>query len=157
MPCNRPGSYFTNPGSSGGWAPGAALGAKLAAPERDIIAVTGAGFYMFGTPAPALWAAALLDAPVMIVVYTNRSYTTGTSRIVGTYGADSYAAKAGFEGGYFDPPIDFAKEAEAAGAYGENVSDPSEVAPALARGLEQVRGGTPAVISVWMNRLEGED
>ncbi len=157
MPCNRPGSYFTNPGSSGGWAPGAALGAKLAAPERDIIAVTGDGFYMFGTPAPAIWAAAHHDAPFMIVVYTNRSYTTGTSRIVGTYGADSYAAKAGFEGGYFDPPIDFAKEAEAAGAYGENVSDPSEVAPALARGLEQVRGGTPAVISVWMKRLEGED
>ena len=157
MPCNLPGSYFTNPGSSGGWAPGAALGAKLAAPERDVIAVTGDGFYMFGTPAPAIWAAAHHDAPFMVVVYTNRSYTTGTSRIAGTYGADSYAAKAGFEGGYFDPPIDFAKEAEAAGAYGENVRDPAEVAPALARGLEQVRGGTPAVISVWMKRLEGED
>jgi len=157
MPCNQPGSYFTNPGSSGGWAPGAALGAKLAAPDRDVIAVTGDGFYMFGTPAPAIWAAAHHDAPFMIVVYTNRSYTTGTSRVLGTYGADSHAAKGGFEGGYFDPPIDFAKEAEAAGAYGENVSDPSEVAPALARGLEQVRGGKPAVISVWMKRLEGDD
>ena len=28
---SRPGSYFHNPGSAGGWAPGAALGAKLAA------------------------------------------------------------------------------------------------------------------------------
>ena len=112
---------------------------------------------MFGTPAPAIWAAAHHGAPYMIVVYTNRSYTTGTPAITRTFGADSYAAKAGFEGGYFDPPIDFAKEAEAAGAYGENVRDPSEVAPALARGLEQVRGGTPAVISVWMKRLEGED
>ena len=50
-----------------------------------------------------------------------------------------------------------AKEAEAAGAYGENVRDPSEVAPALARGLEKIRGGTPAVISVWLKRLEGDD
>ncbi len=157
MPCNRPGSYFANPGSSGGWAPGAALGAKLAAPDRDVIAITGDGFYMFGTPAPAIWAASHHDAPFMCVVYTNRSYTTGTSRVVGTYGADSHAAKGGFEGGYFDPPIDFAKEAEAAGAYGENVRDPAEVAPALARGLEQVRGGTPAVISVWLKRLEGDD
>ena len=33
----------------------------------------------------------------------------------------------------------------------------AEVAPALARGLEQVRGGTPAVISVWLKRLEGDD
>ena len=157
LPCNRPGSYFTNPGSSGGWAPGAALGAKLAAPERDVIALTGDGFYMFGTPAPAIWAAAHHDAPFMIVVHTNRSYTTGTSRVLGTYGAGSHAAKAGYEGGYFDPPIDFAKEAEAAGAYGENVTDPAEVAPALARGLEQVRGGKPAVVSVWMKRLEGDD
>jgi acetolactate synthase I/II/III large subunit len=157
MPNERPGSYFSNPGSSGGWSPGAALGAKLAAPDKDVIAVTGDGFYMFGTPAPALWAAAHHDAPFMVVVYTNRSYTTGTTRIAGTYGSDGYAGKAGFEGGYFDPPIDFAKEAEAAGAYGETVTDPAELASALRRGLEQTRAGKPAVISVWLKRLEGDD
>ena len=157
LACERPGSYFGNPGSSGGWAPGAALGAKLAAPDRDVVAITGDGFYMFGTPAPAIWAGAHYGAPFMIVVATNRSYTTGTSAVAKAYGGDSYAAKSGFEGGYFDPPIDFAKEAEAAGAYGENVRDPAEVAPALKRGLEQVRSGTPAVISVWMRRLEGDD
>ena len=48
-------------------------------------------------------------------------YTTGTERIAASYGADGYAAQAGFEGGWFDPPIDFAKEAEAAGAHGETV------------------------------------
>ncbi|MGE0747087.1 MAG: thiamine pyrophosphate-requiring protein [Rhodospirillales bacterium] len=155
--CSRPGSYFANPGSSGGWGPGAALGAKLAAPDRDIIVTSGDGFYMFGTPAPALWSAAHHGAPFMVVVYTNRSYTTGTTRVKGAYGEGSYAAKAGFEGGYFDPPIDFAKEAEAAGAYGETVRDPAEVAPALKRGLAQIRNGKPAVISIWMKRLEGED
>ena len=157
MPNDRPGSYFSNPGSSGGWSPGAALGAKLAAPDKDVIAVTGDGFYMFGTPAPALWAAAHHDAPYMIVVYTNRSYSTGTSRIVHSYGDDGFAKKAGFPGGYFDPPIDFAKEAEAAGAYGETVTDPAQVGPALRRGLEQTRAGKPAVISVWLKRLEGDD
>jgi acetolactate synthase-1/2/3 large subunit len=157
LTCAAPGSYFGNPGSSGGWAPGAALGAKLAAPERDVIALTGDGFYMFGTPAPALWAGAHHDAPFMIVVYTNRSYTTGTTRIVGSYGADSYAAKEGFPGGWFDPPIDFAKEAEAAGAYGETVRDPAEMGPALRRGRDATRNGKPAVISVWLKRLEGAD
>lgn len=157
MPCNRPGSYFANPGSSGGWGPGAALGAKLAAPERDVIVATGDGFYMFGTPAPALWAAARHGAPFLVVVYTNRSYTTGTARVASTYGPESYAARAGFEGGYFDPPIDFAKEAEAAGAHGENVRDPAALGPALARGLAEVRAGRPAVVSVWLKRLEGAD
>jgi acetolactate synthase-1/2/3 large subunit len=154
--CTRPGSYFSNPGSSGGWSPGAAFGAKLGAPERDVVAVTGDGFYMFGTPAAALWAAAHHGAPFLTIVYTNRSYSTGTLRLAGLF-RDSYAAKAGFPGGYFDPPIDFAKEAEAAGAYGENVRDPAEVGPALKRGLEHVRNGKPAVISVWLPRLLAED
>jgi acetolactate synthase-1/2/3 large subunit len=153
----RPGSYFANPGSSGGWSPGAALGAKLAAPERDVVALTGDGFYQFGTPAPALWAAARQGAPFLVVVYTNRSYSTGTTRLALTYGKDSYAARSQFEGGYFDPPIDFALEAQAAGAYGETVRDPAEVMPALERGLRQTRDGKPAVISVWLQRLEAAD
>jgi len=156
LPCAQPGSYFGNPGSSGGWTPGAALGAKLAAPERDVIALTGDGFYMFGTPIHALWSAVHYGAPFMVVVYQNRSYSTGTLRIVEAY-PDGYARKGGFDGGYFDPPIDFAKEAEAAGAYGENVTDPAEVGPALRRGLARIRAGTPAVISVWLPRLLQED
>ena len=92
-----------------------------------MIAVSGDGFYMFGTPAPALWSAAHHGAPFLQIVYTNRSYTTGTERIVNNYGADSYAARDGFRGGWFDPPIDFAKEAEAAGAHGETVRDPAEL------------------------------
>lgn len=148
----RPGSYFFNPGSSGGWAPGAALGAKLAEPQRDVIAVTGDGFYMFGTPIHALWSAAHYGAPFLTVVYQNRSYSTGTLRLAHSY-PDGYGARAGFEGGYFDPPIDLAKEAQAAGAYGENVRDPAEVRPALLRGLKSIRDGVPAVISVWLPRL----
>jgi len=154
---SRPGSYFRGAGSSGGWAPGAAFGAKLAAPERDVIAVTGDGFYMFGTPGPALWAGQHHNAPFMVVVNTNRSYTTGTLAITRTFGRDSYAAKQGFEGGYFDPPIDFAKEAEASGGYGENVRDPAEVPAALKRGLDAIRNGQCAVISIWQKRLEGDD
>ena len=152
-----PGSYIKNTGSSGGWAAGAAFGAKLAAPDKDIVAVSGDGFYMFGTPAPALWAARQHQAPFMIVVFTNRSYTTGTASVKRTFGAESYAAQSGFEGGYFDPPIDFAKEAEATGAYGETVHDPGQLEAAYRRGLAEIRAGRPAVISVWMKRLEGED
>jgi acetolactate synthase-1/2/3 large subunit len=66
---------------------------------------------------------------------------------------EGYAAKAGYQGGYFDPPIDFAAEARSAGAYGENVTDPDEIGPALQRGMKSVRDGTSAVISVWLPRL----
>jgi acetolactate synthase I/II/III large subunit len=156
LPCSLPGSYFHNPGSSGGWSPGAAFGAKLAAPEKDVIAVCGDGFYMFGTPIHALWSAVHYKAPFMAIVYQNRSYSTGTLRLASAF-PGGHAARTGFDGGYFDPPIDFAKEAQAAGAYGENVTDPSEVEPALRRGLAQIRAGVPAVISVWLPRLLQKD
>jgi acetolactate synthase I/II/III large subunit len=151
---SRPGSYITNPGTSGGWAPGAALGAKCAAPDRDVVAVSGDGFYMFGTPAPALWTAAHYKLPFMMIVYQNRSYTTATTRLNTAY-PDAYAKRQDFdyEGGYFDPPIDFAREAEAAGAYGENVKEPADIRAALKRGREQIRRGIPAVISVWLPRI----
>ena len=84
---SQPGAYFHNPASSGGWAQGAAFGAKLAAPDKDVIAVSGDGFYMFGTPIHALWAARHYKAPFMAVVYQNRSYSTGTLRINSVYGA----------------------------------------------------------------------
>jgi acetolactate synthase-1/2/3 large subunit len=44
------------------------------------------------------------------------------------------------------------KEAEAAGAYGENVRDPAELDGALQRALAQVRSGKPAVVAVWLPR-----
>jgi acetolactate synthase I/II/III large subunit len=155
MPSRRPGSYFRNPGSSGGWSPGAAFGAKLAAPERDVIAVAGDGYYMFGTANQALWAANHYAAPYLHVIYQNRSWSTGTLRVQSTY-PDSAAAKDGYDGGYFDPPIDFAAEAAATGAYGENVRRPEDVAPALRRGLEHTRNGRPAVISVRLAKFLSE-
>ena len=147
----RPGSYFYTPGTAGGWASGAAFGAKLAAPDADVIAVSGDGFYLFATANAALWSAVHYKAPFLTVVYQNRSYGTGTLRTAQFY-PGGHAEKAGFEGGYFDPPIDFAKEAEACGGYGENVREPAALEGALRRGLAEVRNGRPAVVSVWMAR-----
>ena len=154
--CDRPGSYFYNPASSGGWAPGAAFGAKLAAGDTDVVAITGDGFYMFASAIHSLWSSKQYRAPYLTIVYQNRSYSTGTIRVSRSY-PDGFAAKAGYHGGYFDPPIDFAKEAEAAGAYGENVTDPAQVGPAIQRGLECIRNGRSAVISVWLRRYLQND
>jgi acetolactate synthase-1/2/3 large subunit len=152
VPCDVPGSYIHNPASSGGWSIGAAFGAKLAAPNKDIIACTGDGFYQYSTASAALWAAVHFKAPFMAVVYQNRSYSTGTFSVGDIY-PGSYARKAGYEGGYFDPPVDFAKEAEAAGAHGENVLTSAEVGPAMRRAKAAIRAGKPAIVSVWLPKL----
>jgi acetolactate synthase I/II/III large subunit len=153
---SQAGTYFASGGSSGGWGSGAALGAKLAAPDRDVVLSTGDGYFMFGTPMPALWTAAHYKAAFLTLVFVNRSYTTGTNGLVRTYPEGVAVRNDNFEGGVFDPPPDFAKLAEAGNSYGETVREPEEVAPALQRGLDQVRKGTPALIAAYLPTLVEE-
>ena len=143
----QPGTYFKSGGSTGGWGSGAAFGAKMAKPNSDVILTSGDGYFMFGTPLAGLWAAGHHGAPFLTVVFVNGSYSTGTRGLKGTYPEGSAVRAENYDGGLFDPPPDFAKLAEAANGYGETVYDAEEVGPALRRGLEQVRNGTPALIA----------
>ena len=144
---SQPGTYFKSGGSTGGWGSGAAFGAKMAKPNSDVILTSGDGYFMFGTPLAGLWAAGHHGAPFLTVVFVNGSYSTGTRGLKGTYPEGSAVRAENYDGGLFDPPPDFAKLAEAANGYGETVYDADEVGPALRRGLEQVRNGTPALIA----------
>ncbi|HET7264259.1 MAG TPA: thiamine pyrophosphate-requiring protein [bacterium] len=143
----HPGSWFNHGGSAGGWASGAAVGVKLADPSRDVVLVSGDGFYMYGSAPAALWTAAHAGAPYLAVVMVNGRYTTGHARLRDYY-PDSYAAAAGYPGGVFEPVPDFAAEARAGGAHGEAVADPGDVGPALRRGLAATRDGRAAVVTV---------
>ena len=144
---NKVGTYFRSGSSAGGWGSGAAFGMKIDRPNQDVVLVSGDGYYTFGTPMPALWAASHHKAAFLVVVFVNGTYSTGTSGLVSSY-PEGFAAAAGFEGGRFDPPPNFEKLAEVANGYGERVSELSKLAPALKRGLEHVRNNTPAVIAV---------
>jgi acetolactate synthase-1/2/3 large subunit len=151
LQCSEPGSYIANPASSGGYTPGAALGVKLARPDKHVIAVTGDGFYMFSTANAALLAGKSYGAPFTIVIYQNGAYSTGTLQVSTMY-PESYAKKVAYDGGTFGA-IDFAKEAEACGAYGETVTNPAEITPALHRARRANELGLPAVISVVVEPL----
>jgi acetolactate synthase-1/2/3 large subunit len=144
----QPGTYFRSGSSAGGWGSGASFGAKLACPDQDVIHATGDGYFMFGTPLPALWAAGHHKAAYMAVVFVNGSYSTGTSGLRNAYPEGYGIATTHYEGGTFEPTPNFAKLAEAANGYGEQVTELSQLAPALQRGLEHTRNDTPAVIAV---------
>jgi acetolactate synthase-1/2/3 large subunit len=144
----QPGTYFRSGSSSGGWGSGASFGVKLARPDQDVIHATGDGYFMFGTPLPALWAAGHHKAAYLAVVFVNGSYSTGTSGLRSAY-PEGYGISAGnYEGGTFEPPPNFAKLAEAVNGYGEQVTELSQLALALKRGLEHTRNHIPAVIAV---------
>jgi acetolactate synthase-1/2/3 large subunit len=145
-----PGTQFNAGGSSLGWAGPAAVGAKVAAPDRQIVCCSGDGSWMFGNPQVVTWASQFHKAPVLFIISNNRGYSTGTTQVLRSY-PEGYAARMqDVTGGWFDPCPNYSGEAAASGAYGEKVTDPAEVAPAIRRGLEAVRGGAPAVLDIWM-------
>jgi acetolactate synthase-1/2/3 large subunit len=105
---------------------------------------------MFGNPQVVTWASAFHQAPVLFIVSNNRGYSTGTTQILRSY-PEGYAARSSdLTGGWFDPCPNYSGDAAASGAYGERVTDPDEVGPAIKRGLDAVASGTPAVLDMWL-------
>lgn len=143
-----PGTYF-HPGGAGlGWGPGAAMGARLAAPGRRVVAVVGDGSFLFSNPTAALWTARSAGAPFLTVVLQNGGYAASRRPVFDLF-PDGWSARAGeVVGTRFDEPPDFAVLATASGATGENVTDSGDLLPALQRGLAAVERGVCAVVVV---------
>jgi acetolactate synthase-1/2/3 large subunit len=146
----KPGTQFNAGGSSLGWAGPAAIGAKVAAPDKQIVCCSGDGSWMFGNPQVVTWASKFHKAPVLFIISNNRGYSTGTTQVLRSY-PEGYAARTqDVTGGWFDPCPNYSGEAAASGAYGEKVTDPDQVGPAIQRGLKAVSEGSPAVLDMWM-------
>jgi acetolactate synthase-1/2/3 large subunit len=130
----HPDSYFGSSSASGlGWGPGAALGAKLAAPDRPVVAVVGDGAYLFSNPAAVHHAATLHDLPVLFIVMNNEMWNAVRHFTTAMY-PDGRAAKRN------DSPFTrldwlpaFEQICIAAGGYGERVDDPAALPDALER------------------------
>ena len=75
MRFTEPGTLFFAGAAGGlGWSLGAALGAQMAAPDREVIATVGDGAYLFGSPLAAHWVAVEDKLPVLFVVFNNRGW-----------------------------------------------------------------------------------
>jgi acetolactate synthase I/II/III large subunit len=136
---NRPGSYFGSSTASGlGWGGGAALGAKLAVPDRLVIAVLGDGSHLFGNPVALHHAAAVHKLPVLFVVMNNAMWGAVRRATLGMY-PQGEAARSN------KPPLIDLDElpaleqvCAAAGGYGERVEDPAALPAALERAIRAV-------------------
>jgi acetolactate synthase-1/2/3 large subunit len=116
----------------------AAIGAKLAFPDRMVIAFVGdGGFLMTGQEIATAFHHGV--API-VLVFNNQMY--GTIRM---YQERTYPGR--ISGTALTNP-DFAKFIEAFGGHGESVTRTDEFAPAFRRAVES---GRPAVIELCMN------
>src|SRR5260370_38678628 len=88
----KPGTQFNAGGSSLGWGGPAAVGAKVAAPDKQIVCCSGDGSWMFGNPQVVTWASKFHKAPLLFIISNNRGYSTGTTGVLRSY-PEGYAAK----------------------------------------------------------------
>ncbi len=151
---SRPGSLYTSGGGSLGWNGGAAIGAKLAQPDKTVFALTGDGSYMFSIPSTVHWMARQYRTPFLQVVYNNRGWRAPKFSMLSIH-PDGYASRANDIGVAFDPPPDYAGIAAAAGgAFARTVKEASELEPALIEAVHAVREERrAAVLDVWLPHL----
>jgi len=143
--------YFSN--SSGGylgWGLGAAIGAKLAAPKRRVVACLGDGSIMFGLQ--GLWTLAKYRIPLLVIVFNNRAYMAVKNQFRGSEERIKIAAQMGAE--ITGPEINFARLADTFGIFGQRVESPDAIEAALKRALEQ---NGPALVDVVINQNTRKD
>lgn len=137
-------------GSSGGLGVGLgqALGAKIAARERQVITCCGDGSYMFGLPTAAHYVARAEKLPTLTIIMNNSMWYAVRRATLGMY-PDGMAAKANkLPIVDLTPSPDYEKIVETCGGYGEKVEDPAKLVDAIARGLQKVADGTAVTLNV---------
>ncbi len=137
----KPGSLFAlGPAGGLGWGFGAALGAKLAAPDKFIVATLGDGAYMFSNPTVGHWVAGKNDLPILTIVFNNSRYGAVRRATLSMF-KDGAAGETDGRGlADLDPPPPYDELARAQGCYAERVEKPADLADALTRARDAVVG-----------------
>jgi len=137
-----PQSFLTSGGmATMGFAPAAAIGAKIAAPDKPVLCLVGDGGLL--SVIGALSTAVELGIPVVWVVFNNFCFST--IRTVGTtYFKNAYATEFTTpDGAPYNP--DFVQLARAFGIEASLVDEPDDLPDALTRAI---RAGIPYLLDV---------
>jgi acetolactate synthase I/II/III large subunit len=146
---SAPRSYMTASLAGGlGFGLGGALGAKLAAPEREVIVAVGDGSYYFGNPLAYHFVGRAEKLPTLTIIANNQAWHAVRQATRDIY-PDGQAVKANtMPLVELNPAPDFEAVAEACGGRGEKVTAPDQLMPALRRAFDAIRTGTPALLNV---------
>lgn len=136
----HPGTFFgTPPAAALGWALGASLGAKLAAPEKTVICCVGDGSYIFGSGTATHIVSQAQDIPVLNIVWNNGIWNAVQNATKGIY-SDGYAVQnQDFAVSTLSQSFQYELICQAAGGYAERVEDPAEVPSAIERAMHAVK------------------
>jgi len=136
--------HYLIPGGAGplGWDLPAAIGAKVARPDKTVIDIV--GDYGLGFCGQEMAVAAMYNIPIIVIVINNGYLSLIRQQ-------EKYIYDMNFEVAtwYGEMFVDFVKFAEAYGAYGQRVEEPAEIKPALERAIKANR---PSIIEVIVER-----
>jgi acetolactate synthase-1/2/3 large subunit len=146
FPVYEPRTHLTSGGfSTMGFTVPAAIGAKLAAPERQVAGIAGDGDFLQTMQEMAV--AAMLDMPVLFVVLNNAGWISIKGGQLSNFGRMFATEFQRRDGSQYSP--DFAAAARSFGLHAERVDRPEEVAPAVRRALATAG---PALVEVTVAR-----
>jgi len=138
----KPGSFFAlGPAGGLGWGFGAALGAKLAAPDAFVVATLGDGAYMFANPTVGHWVSATHNIPILTVVFNNSRYGAVRNATLSMFKDGAAGENDGRTFADLDASPAYEAIAMAQGAYAERVEKPADLPNALQRAREAVVSG----------------
>lgn len=143
---NEPNSYFYAKGGSLGLGLPAAVGVKLALPERQVLCAVGDGTALYSIQ--GLWTAARYRLGVTFIVFNNASYMILKGGLIALKGAS--AERGVFPGmDITNPEIDFVGLAEAMGVAARRVAGAADLRTALDWALNY---GGPTLLDVPISR-----
>ncbi|MBM3500664.1 MAG: thiamine pyrophosphate-binding protein [Armatimonadetes bacterium] len=148
FPFEAPRTCLTTGGfSTMGWTLPAAMGARLAAPDRTVCGILGDGDFLMAVQ--ELATAVQHQIPVTMIVANNQGFISIKDLQRAVYGEDRTIASdfAQPDGTVVSPHL--ADVARAFGCHAERVEQPAEVGPAIRRALQS---GSPAVVEVMVDR-----
>ena len=140
MRLNHVDAWFGHPIAGGlGWGVPAALGAKLAMPDRTVIAGVGDGSYLFANPVANHQTAAMLELPTLTVVFNNGVWNAVRKSTRALYPGGHAAGSNDMPLSSLSPSPAFEKVVEASGGWGMRVDDAEALPSAIAEALRIVR------------------
>ena len=135
----KPGTlYALGPAGGLGWGFGAALGAKLAAPDKLLVATLGDGAYMFGNPMVGHWVSSKYGLPILAIVFNNSRYGAVRRATLSMFKEGAAGENDGRSFADLDPAPAYDEIARAQGAHAERVEKPADLPDALARARDAV-------------------
>ncbi len=136
--------HYLLPGGAGplGWDLPAAIGAKVARPEKLVVNIV--GDYGLGFCGEEMALAVMYDIPIIVIVINN-----GYLSLIRQQEKHVYDMNFEVSTWYNGTMMDFVKFAETYGAYGQRVKEPAEIKPALNRAVASNR---PSIVEIIVER-----